>query len=391
MKNILVVSECPQRGTSTGLTGKFLERLSCLDKEEFQISLFDTSLYGNKHQGNDYPVHNYFNLPKGFISSLVRRLPGLRSRFASRLLLKRYTQILREGHYDGVILYQIPSLADSLTHIAHENGAKMIFVPWGSEVLRCEDDVRVRLMKAFAETDYVVGAKNSNTILAAMQTFHVPASKIKTVSNDLIGLRKIDELRNKLSRNEMIERLGLPYSDYNIVCGYNGYPGQRHKVIIDALFYNKKYLPVNYNLIFPISYGGSSNLRNELAEYCKEKGISASFITEYMTDEQMAYIHFVTDLFIEIQPTDNGNAFLIESLYAKNQIVTGSWLHYNQFEQYGIPYHLIDKPEDLPNKLHQILCKEIPKISIPNQLIDALTPVPESCITSFWNGLLSGL
>lgn len=389
MKKVLVVSICPMRGDSIGLIGDFLLNFNNLDKNDYHIALFDIGFFDRPHNPNRYPVDTYYGLPKKRIEKLMRKLPAFRTKYAEKLSISTFEKIIKKEHYDFAVFYQIPLFADKMTKIANINNVKVAFVPWGSDVLRVSSKERKRLNDAFLVTDYVVGAENTNTIIAAKEIYNVPSEKIIQTKNIVSGVQTLLSIKGKLSREEMSNEVGIPYSDYNIVCSYNGYCAHRHKLIIDSIIKNKDHLPKNYQLVFPMTYGATEAYVKELEFLCQENGINAKFLLNYLSNEQIAYLHCITDLFIEIQPTDNGNAFMIEALCAENKIITGRWLKYKQFEQFGDPYYLIDAPEDLPNILHKILTHQISDICVPEKLIDMYT-IPDGYDVSFvWERLFN--
>lgn len=106
---------------------------------------------------------------------------------------------------------------------------------------------------------------------------------------------------------------------------------------------------------------------------------------------KLAYLHLITDLFIEVQPTDNGNMFMVEALFAENQIVTGKWLNYKLFEQYGIPYHLIEQLDELPDMLHGLFTGDIPKAVIPSLLLEDFYKAAMTDNKVFWEGVFREL
>ena len=320
MKRILVVSGCEKRNNTIGLVGGLLSVFKTLDKTQFHISLFDTYfLLYESHNPNDYPVDQYFCMPKGWFYEQIQRLPKIRLWvwFTNRLKGLTYKKLLKKQRFDIVVVQQVPSFADELVTIAHAYSAKIVFVPFGSDILRANDKTRNHLLKAFKDVDAVVGRIKSNVVLAVQEVYNVPKDKIKEQRECLRSVGDIKQVRDLLSREEMHEKLGLPYSDYNIVCGYNGSKAQNHRKIIDALVKVKDVLPEGYQLVFPMTYGPGdfSNYIIELKSICESHGLNTVFITDFITRQQMAYLHLVTDLFIEIQPTDNGNAFMIEALF----------------------------------------------------------------------------
>ena len=389
MKNILVVSGCPMRGDTTGLIGHFLNALEDIDKDAFSISLFDIGFFDKKHNPNDYPVNKYYGLPVYKIETIIRKIPRLRSWYAERLIINTFRRLIKNNNFDWVIFYHIPVFADIMIKIAHSKRVKVVFYPWGSEILRVDNKTHNRLLKSFSEVDFVVGIEKSNTIIAAQKQYNVPSDRIKCIRPYHYGVRMLMNVKDKLPKEEMANQIGLHSSNYNIVCGYNGYRAHKHLTIVKAFTLIKEFLPANYCLIFPMTYGADPDYLDEIRQRCADANLNAVFLTTFLSDEQMAYLHLVTDLFIEIQPTDSGNAFMIESLFAKNQIITGAWLKYEQFEQFGAPYHLINSLDELPEILRNIFSNKIPQAVIPQKLIDLFTIPDNYSSSSFWTDLFN--
>ena len=369
MKQYLVVSSCTTRGNSGGLTAGLINHMNSVKSGNFEISLFDIGFFNYKRCIDAYNVKDYFVFPTHCIDRLIRKIPMIRGYYAERIIAKAFDNLLCDKHFDLVIIHEIPAFADRIVTIAHNHGAKVIFYPWGSDILRRTKKIKKRLKNAFDEVDYVTGNIGSNCTISVVDDYGVSETKLRLKKKMYLkGIKTIDEVKGMYSKKEMLSRIGLPPSDYIIVCGYNGYGAQRHKLIIESVSENLSVLPDNYLLVFPITYGCNEQYYIELNELCIKNDLNACFLREYLTDEQMAFLHLSTNLFIEIQPTDCGNAFMIESLYANNQIITGKWLKYRQFEQFGVPYYLIDKPEDLSNMLYRIFSgKEQPAI-VPKEL-----------------------
>lgn len=389
MKKILVVSACTMRGNTTGLTGKFLNSIKDLDKSAFEVSLYDIGFFEEKHASQKYPVKDYFKLPEKGMESLIRKIPKVRSLYAELIIISTFKKIIKSHSYNAVLFHNIPTYVNVLVGIAHANNTKVIFYPWGSDVMNVDLRTQKRLMKAFATVDYVVGSVGSNVVRKAKELYNVPAEKLRLKQMYLSGVQTLMEVRKNLTKEEMSNMVGISYSNYNIICSYNGYISHRHRIIIEAVAKNKSVLPKNYQLVFPMTYGAKDEYVEELRLLCESSGLNAVFITSFLTNEQMAYLHMITDLFIEIQPTDAGNAFMIEALFARNQIITGSWLNYYHFEQFGIPYHLIDSVEDLPNMINKVLTNQIEKPIVPRQLIEMYV-MPEGYKKStFWAELFT--
>lgn len=393
MKKIMIVSRCSKRRDTLGLIGVLLATFEKLDKKKFHVTLLDTNFFERNHNPSDYNVDCYQSVITKPFDGLIRFIPRIRAICAERRAVGTFRELLNREHFDFVVVYEVPTYAEELVKIAHKSGAKILFEPFGSDILFVSDRIKKKLRKAFAEVDGVCGRTKSNVLIAAHEVFRVPDYKIKEQQEVVSGVIRLKKQRGKLSRLEMHKEIGIPYSNFNIVCGYSGRKTHRHRSIIDALTQIKDVLPSGYQIIFPMTYGAGAHheviidYASQLKTVCDEAGLNAIFMTDFKTYEQIAYLHLITDLFIEIQPTDNGNAFMIEALYAQNQIVTGRWLNYQRFEQFGVPYYLIDTPEDLPIMLRDIFTNKIKRAIVPQALIDYFD-IPEGYDKStFWTNL----
>lgn len=390
MKKVLIVSNCGKRRGTVGLIGSLLNVLEKLDNTKYHISLLDTNFFEKNHNPEDYKVDSYHSLDNKPMDGIMRLIPRLRSKYAECRAVKAFKELLSRDYFDIVVVNQIPVYADDLVDIAHKRGSKIVLVPFGSDILRVSESTQVRLKKAFGGADAVCGRPKTGTMIAAQEIYNVPDAKIKEQKLVVKGVQTLSVLKGKKTREEMMAETGIPYSDYNIVCGYSGRESHRHRMIIDALIKVKDVLPEGYQIIFPMTYGAGEHheiiikYASDLKSICEKEGLKVFFKTDYMSEEQLAYLHLVTDLFIEIQPTDNGNAFMIEALYAENQIVTGRWLNYQQFEQFGQPYYLIDKPEDLSEMLGKIFKHKVEKARVPQELLDYFSVPKDYDRSTFW-------
>lgn len=369
MKNVLVVCPCSFRGSSIGLIEDLLFQFKKARLNGCTIDLFDTHCF-QIHDPSKYDVRTYYGIHIGRIRRIALRMPLIRSRYARYLFIERYREILRSRKYDFILFYKVPPFSDILIDIAHKVNSKVLLFPWGSEVLRADTDTEKHLKIAYSNADYIIGYEKSNLVKKASSIYKVPNDKILQLKTVLKGIKSIKEVSTSLKRTELETIVGIPSSDYNIICGYSGCETQRHIEMIKAFEANKKFLPRSYQLIFPVTYVANPTYIQKLRNLCESYGLNAVFITEYLSDEQIACLHLVTDLFINIQPTDAGNAFMIESLFCANQIITGKWLKYDQFEEFGTPYYSLDKLDDLVLEVEKILTGKVLKREVPQQLID---------------------
>lgn len=385
----LVISECPRRGGGAGLTGSLLDVLSHLPDYPCEVDLLDSSFFLG-HKAKDYCCNHYFSMPSSWIVKIGLSIPHLSSYIKERIVCGQLKKELSRRKYELVIVYQVLSFSDRIVSIAHRYGTKVLLRPWGSEVLRVSDQLKPRIQKAYNMTDYVGGDPDSNVIHNAIEVFNVERSKIINLASGLSGIRNLIRVKeSNPSQETMAANLGISANSFLIVCGYNAYAGQRHTEIIDQIASVKQYLPDNYILLFPMTYGGDNRIAyiEQLSELCNSHGLTAKFIKDFLSAEQIAYIHLLTNLYINVQPTDSGNAFLIEALFCGNKIICGSWLDYPQLMKYGFPYYQCESIQTIGDTVKQVLCGSEPERKVPQELIDEWADrnriTPEERWTSF--------
>lgn len=392
MKKILVTANCSKRAQTTGLTGILLEQFQDLRSNYIELSLFDYNIV-ETHSHRDYPVDFYYNITIGEkLKKSILNYPILRRSLRFFLSTCKYIAILRKQRFDLIIIYQVVPETELLVRIAKSKGVKVLLFPWGSDILRARGLIKNSLKRAFNLADFVGGAENSNTMLAAISTYGVDLTKLR-YQNQYCS--SIIEIKNQALKSREIasDFIGIPVSKCNIVCGYRCAPDQQYQLIIEKFISIMPDLPSDYQLIFLMTYGDSNRaiIKEEYQALCEKNGLKAVFLMDFLSKEQVAALHCVTDLYISLLPTDTGNAFLTEALCAKNVIVTGKWLSYKRFEKFGIPYHLIDKPEDLDIFLKDFFLKKLPNITVPDKLVDYFTPPQNYVPSSYWYNIVKDL
>lgn len=249
---------------------------------------------------------------------------------------------------------------------------KVALYPWGSDVLRVKNITNLSCYYTFKQADFILGYRGSGAIRMAFEKYKISSNKIFLFDMVSLVVGEIISTKGKYSRIQMSISLDIPFSNCNIVCGYNGNSSQQHIKTLVQISKILNLLPNDYQVIVPITYGGEETYIKKLKDYCFKKNINAIFIEEYLSKQQMAFLHLITDVYINNYKTDNGNAFLIESLVCENVIFSGTWLNYKQFEMYGIPYYQFDTQESLGLLLSNYFRGRLPKIQVPPQLIESI-------------------
>lgn len=369
-KRILMVAKCNRRGKGpAAYIGELLTYLKKYGKQRFEIDLLVTSMNSGYNE-NDFDADNLFIPKSNQIGQLLLKIPRVRAWLWSIIIQKTFSKIVNVYSYDVIVFHAIPDNISQLVIMSKASKCKVLLYPWGSEIMRASDKTLNKYRVAFDKADYVRG---DGTMLVSKlrDTYHVPEYKFVTL---LYGSKVIDEIsrnRGKYSKDELAKRIGLRKSSCYIVCGYSGAYGQCHEEIITQLALIKDKLPMGYELVFPFTYGVGPKVEY-LKKLCVTKGLNAFFLTDYMTDEHISYLHLLTDLFIHVQKTDQANSYLMEAVYAGTQIVNGGWLTYPEIEDGGKPYHITPSMESLHETVEDYFCEKLPPKYASNKVIEEI-------------------
>ncbi len=158
---------------------------------------------------------------------------------------------------------------------------------------------------------------------------------------------------------EFAEKYSIPDDKIKIVISSSADPYEGHKYIVEELMSLPKDLRKKLFLLIPMTYG-DLNYREKFEKILNDYEIDMDYIMfkEYMSDADIIALRKVADIVIFLPLTDAFSAFLQESLYLGNVVITGSWLPYGWIEENGIyAYKLKEKYKEgeLSNLIENIL------------------------------------
>lgn len=170
------------------------------------------------------------------------------------------------------------------------------------------------------------------------------------------GLETLDFIDKNRDKNKIEIKKVLGYNEEKIIvtCGYNSTKSQQHEKIIEAIEKLDSKCKFRCQFIFPLTYGDT--IQKELL---KKTLLSANFdyliLENFLYEDENAFIKLGSDVMINILETDSFSGTMQEFLYAKNIVITGSWLPYEVFDKAGIIYEKINYPSELTNKLTYVI------------------------------------
>ena len=251
--------------------------------------------------------------------------------------------------YDVVnIHFARPSLLKAMPWL-NRMTKNIVITPWGSDVLRLEDEMainRMRIIYSYASS--VTVRPYSQAGIEIAKKFHYDPLRMLPLRWGLEYVDYIEEVKPNKSMEESKKRFGL--SDrYVITCGYSTAPSHRHEAIIDAVYSIKGQLPGNLTLLFPFTYGwGSQEYVQSIKDKCFSLNLDAVYVEEYLNFEDLYTLRMATDMFVHVQTTDAGASCVMQYILCRKKIVHGSWMKYADLEQFSpLFYYPVDRMEDL--------------------------------------------
>ena len=254
----------------------------------------------------------------------------------SRTLLHR---VSKKEHYNCVnihfplffhayIIKELKALSNTL-----------LITPWGSEVYR-PSGWRLKLTKrVFDAADKVCGIGNRFN-MDVQRIFNVPSEKF--VYLDIMS-DSIDAMADYSGSVEEAKRYFNVEGNFVITCGYNAASAQQHEQIIEAINIVKNKLPQNLVLFFPMTYSKVDSYLQHIKNLLEQTGIPYRIFDSYLSQEELVYLRYSTDLFVHMQKTDANCSSIMEYIICKKKIINCSWIRYDELEQFGVVPYFIAK------------------------------------------------
>ncbi len=246
----------------------------------------------------------------------------------------------------------------------------VVISPWGSDILRHDQKYLKELAVLYENADYITVSPNYTLGKKIREVFTIDSKKMV---GGFFGSDVIDfGVKNgeAISIDDAKKRFGLD-GRYVIACGYNQRRQQRHKEIIDAINKVKNLLPQNLTLLFQMNYGKTANETDldECKMTCREYGLDALFVTDFLTVEDLYKMRKATDMFVHVQTTDSAAASVYEYILCDKKIVHGSWIKYESLEAFKpLFYFPVNRLEDLGEVI--VKAYKSDKIAIPQGVMD---------------------
>ena len=312
-------------------------------------------------QGNECAVDTVYRLNVTNVEKQIFSIRKFGTYFLQKRKVSTVAQLVKNNNYDLVNFHFIPINVLEMVKACKRYNAKVMLTPLGSDVLRVNGRYRNNIKRAFSLADYVSFNTNIGFCKEVSHAYGISANKIVNLGYGSEVISSILELKGKYSRKEYSSIASIPNSKFNIVCGYNASLAQRQNVILKSLIENKQFLPEGYQIIIPLSYGNDKEvIKRDILSLNENHKLNICFLDYYLSNEQVASLRLITDLFIHIQTTDAYNASLQEFLLTGTTCINGAWLKYPSLERNGAPYIICKDLDHLSDCLKNCICNPSP-------------------------------
>lgn len=295
----------------------------------------------------------------------IRGLGRLRKLYFSHHL----RLILKSGPYDLINVHFVtfPEIVYAV-HARRLNKGKMVLSYWGSDIFRASDKKTKRIGKCARCADYITF---DNGDLEAEFKRRNPWWKEVSLETVLFGLPILDIINEK-SRTESIEELrkkwNIPKDRAIVAVGYNAGLQQRHLDVLNSIAEFGEKVKDKIFLLLQMTYGGTEEYKKRVFQKAKEIGCEYMALQSFLTDEEVAEIRIMTDIYINAQTTDAFSGSVCENLYAGAQLINASWLCYQEFKDCDFQYMEFKDMDEIPLLLEKAIAEK-PDLSGNKELI----------------------
>jgi len=249
--------------------------------------------------------------------------------------------------YDVICFHFITVQSLMMVPVARRYGKKVIFTYWGSDLFR--DPVRKSLVRMLLKpvNRIVVTSQNLKDEFQRLYGDYYDR-RIRVID---FGSNIIHTISQMSGKEKLVrEKYGIQKDTVVVSVGYNANPAQKHDEVLKRIKMLSDYLRKRIHLILRITYGESEEgYIDSIKKLLEDTECQYTVFDSYLSDEEIAEITMMTDIFIHAQISDAQSASVCEHLYAGCLVLNPSWLRYSRLENraFYISYDNYDEMAEL--------------------------------------------
>jgi hypothetical protein len=261
-----------------------------------------------------------------------------------------------DNDYDCIVIHFVSfNLAPHIYRLKRKS-KKVVAVVWGSDFYRVSSKIKIFLQDIiYANVKNIVFTNAATRDKFSSDKPFIQESKLAVARFGLPALDEIGDLLEHPAYDQWCLNFNVPTNKIKIMVGYNANPAHHQLLVIDKVCELDKEIINAIHLIFPLGYGdgGSGDL---IRKKLQEKEIKNYTVLDKFYDfHEVAKLRCITDILINIQPSDQFSGSMQETLYAGGSVIAGSWLPYREIVELGACIYLIDKPEAVGEQINELV------------------------------------
>ncbi|SFP63978.1 Glycosyltransferase involved in cell wall bisynthesis [Variovorax sp. PDC80] len=333
MKKILVIGSA-----ESVFVRDFISQFS---SEELVVDLISLS---NEVQGVNARTIEYVPLDIRKQKVLGRQLDLF---FRIRAALKKVA-----SEYDAIVIHYVFFFLAPHVLRMRSMTKNIVSVIWGSDFYK-STKIKILLQSVIYRSSKSIVFTNPATKEEFSKKHRsVPSCRLKVARFGLPVLEEIDRIiSKKIDRHGICEEFGLPSEKVLIFAGYNANESQQQTLVVEKFSKLDRSLKDKAALIFTLGYGDPSaeqRIRDSLERNHVEHFV---VLKKFYGPEEIAKIRCVTDVLINIQPSDQFSGSMQEVLYAGGRVIAGAWLPYKEIIEAGGRIRSINNKDEVGRAL----------------------------------------
>lgn len=233
--------------------------------------------------------------------------------------------------YDIIIVHYLTPNRAFLARIGSIFTKKLLLVCWGSDILRQKNKNRIIESAIRVSSAILISTEE---IKEKFQSLYGTKYDYK-IKRAYFGSNGIETLRlNNCDQHSLGIKYGIDEQKIVISIGYNKAVAQQHLKVLQII---NSLLPEErekIHILLRLTYGdGDGEYLNKIKKSVEQTECTSSIFESYLTDEEIAELTFLTDIFIHAQITDAQSASMCEHIYSGALVINPSWIKYTELEK----------------------------------------------------------
>lgn len=270
-------------------------------------------------------------------------------------ILNKYL-INKYDHLKGGILhiqFVLPKYA-FLIYFFKKTFTKTIITFWGSDVLRIDKNSKKIPIKVLSwYSDIITFETKAFSDIYKKTISNKFNNKIRIVDFGIEILSIIDKITHS-DIESFKQKFNINSNSKVVVIGYNRNIEQQHVKVVKSLL-DSKIKKEDVFLIFPWTYGSEIvGYKDQIKDLMGDR-FNYLFIENRLTDKEVAILRCCTDILVNVETTDVLSSSMLETLYAENIVITGSWLPYEDMYDIGVVMEQVDDIDEVGFKIAHLI------------------------------------